>query len=479
VAAGENPLKRALAASAQVPAIQGDSASPAAWAEWQHERLKKLESVFSAPGMLDRQKLLDALGSTIRESIASGTSSAVILIDLNKFAEVNAALGPAAGDEVLDLVGRRIVALAADCLSGASSQSPTIGRLDGDHFLIVVPGVKSFGRLAGGAAELVRLLAVTTAVANGSMAISARAAIVQFPAHGLSLTSVLGRGFRLLNGAARTKSDGVAVSEPETAQLLSTIDLDRDLTAALSTDQLSLALQPKVQVTTGLVRGAEALVRWNHPRHGPLPPLQFIEAAERTGLIFDLGLRVLRDACRISNSLSGNGQGFSIAVNVSPRQLAHPHFLSSFLETIDRESAAPETLAIEVTESAAMTGGESLLESLRSLRRCGIGIAIDDFGTGFSNLASLSALPADTLKIDRSLVTGVDQGEKAGALLDIPVQLGRALGLTTVAEGVETTEQYRRVSDLGCDLVQGYFTGRPVSPVQFMDLYLGKMQRDS
>jgi EAL domain-containing protein (putative c-di-GMP-specific phosphodiesterase class I) len=126
-----------------------------------------------------------------------------------------------------------------------------------------------------------------------------------------------------------------------------------------------------------------------------------------------------------------------------------------------------------------MTGGESLLESLRSLRRCGIGIAIDDFGTGFSNLASLSALPADTLKIDRSLVTGVDQGEKAGALLDIPVQLGRALGLTTVAEGVETTEQYRRVSDLGCDLVQGYFTGRPVSPAQFMDLYLGKMQRDS
>jgi EAL domain-containing protein (putative c-di-GMP-specific phosphodiesterase class I) len=289
------------------------------------------------------------------------------------------------------------------------------------------------------------------------------------------VTTVLGRAFRLINGVARTKADGVALSEPETIGFMSAVEIDRDLTAALSTGQLSLALQPKIEVATGLVHGAEALVRWTHPKYGPLPPSAFIETAEKTGLIFDLGLRVLRDACQVSNSLARDGRGLNIAVNVSPHQLAHPDFLSSFLETIDRESVAPEALEIEVTESAAMSGGESLVESLRSLRRCGIGIALDDFGTGFSNLASLSALPANTLKIDRSLVAGVDQGEKAGALLGIAVQLGRTLGFTTVAEGVETTEQYRRVSELGCDLVQGYFTGRPVSSTDFERLYLGKV----
>ncbi len=157
---------------------------------------------------------------------------------------------------------------------------------------------------------------------------------------------------------------------------------------------------------------------------------------------------------------------------MSPHQLAHPEFLSRFLEVIDREGVEPQMLDIEVTESAAMMGGERVSDSLHALRRCGIGVAIDDFGTGFSNLASLAALPADTLKIDRSLVTGGDAGGKAGALLDIAVQLGRTFGMATVAEGVETTEQYQHVTGLGCDYVQGYFTGRPVRASEFASYYL-------
>jgi predicted signal transduction protein with EAL and GGDEF domain len=421
--------------------------------------------------MLERQKLLDRLGGTIREAVASGRSAAALLIDLNGFAEINGALGPAAGDEILDLIGRRTAALASESLT-SDSQPITTGRLDGDHFMIIVPNVERFGQLADRAADLASRVGVSLMIGQRAVSVTARAAIVQIPAHGRSVTAVLGRGFRLLNGLARTKTNRVALSEPETAQLISSVELERDLAAALTTDQLSLALQPKLQLNTGVISSAEALVRWEHPRHGALPPPLFIEAAEKSGLIFELGLRVLRDACRVSNGLSRGGRDFGIAVNVSPHQLAHPDFLSSFLETVDRESVAPQTLEIEVTESAAMSGGEALLESLHSLRRCGIGIAIDDFGTGFSNLASLSALPANTLKIDRSLVTGIGQGEKAGALLNIAIQLGRTLGLTTVAEGVETTEQYQRVSDLGCDVVQGYFTGRPVSAGKFKDLYL-------
>jgi EAL domain-containing protein (putative c-di-GMP-specific phosphodiesterase class I) len=322
--------------------------------------------------------------------------------------------------------------------------------------------------------ELMRILAQPFALGGRPLVVSARAAVVQVPAHARSTTSVLGRGFRLLNGAARTRSDGIAFAEAESIEGVSAMMLERDLSAALSKDELFIALQPKVAASTGAVRGAEALVRWHHPTHGSLPPPVFIGAAEKSGLIFDLGLRILRDACRASNGMAAEAEGLSVAVNVSPHQLAHPDFLSRFLEVIDREGVAPSSLEIEVTETAAMMGGERVSDSLRSLRRCGISVAIDDFGTGFSNLASLSALPADTLKIDRSLVTGIDQGGKAEALLDIAVRLGRTFGLATVAEGVETARQYRHVTELGCDLVQGYLTGRPVRATEFAERYLRK-----
>jgi EAL domain-containing protein (putative c-di-GMP-specific phosphodiesterase class I) len=283
---------------------------------------------------------------------------------------------------------------------------------------------------------------------------------------------VLGRGFRLLNTGARAKADGVALSEADAGEGPSMAMLERDLTAALSTDQLFIALQPKVAAATGEVQGAEALARWQHPERGALPPPVFIEAAEKSGLIFDLGLRILRDVCRASNALGDSGGTLKVAVNVSPHQLGHPDFLGRFLEVVDREGVNPGSLEIEVTETAAMMGGERMLDALRALRRCGIAVAIDDFGTGFSNLASLSALPADALKIDRSLVTGGDLGGKAQALLNIAVQLGRTFGLTTVAEGVETNRQLRHVTELGCDLVQGYFTGRPVRSGEFAERYL-------
>ena len=189
-------------------------------------------------------------------------------------------------------------------------------------------------------------------------------------------------------------------------------------------------------------------------------------------MIFDLGLRILRDSCRAAASFSTKERPFDIAVNVSPRQLVHPDFLSAFLAVIDEEGAGPEVLQIEITETALALGGDQVRERLMALKRCGIGIAIDDFGTGFSNLASLSTLPADTLKIDRSLVVGAEEGDKGAALLDIALQLGRTFGMETVAEGVETRRQLDHVTERGCDFVQGYLTGRPVRATEFASRYL-------
>jgi len=303
-----------------------------------------------------------------------------------------------------------------------------------------------------------------------AIAVSARAAIVQLPAHARTLGPTLALGFRLLNHAARSRPDGVAASEDRAAGGFSTLQLEHDLAAALSTEQLFLFLQPKIEIATGRVHGAEALARWRHPARGLIATPDFIEMAEKSGLIFELGLRVLRDACRIAK-LPDIDESQTIAVNVSAQQLSHPDFLSRFLEVVDREGVAPQRLEIEITETAAMTGGERILRSLEALRRCGIGIAIDDFGTGFSNLASLAALPADTLKIDRSLVVGVERGEASRALLDIAVQLGRTLGLKTVAEGVETEAQLSHLARLGCDIVQGYLTGAPVPTAEYAERY--------
>jgi diguanylate cyclase (GGDEF)-like protein len=441
------------------------------WSAWQRERLRGIEELFSGLGGLGRQPLLDALSAAIREAIAEGRSAAVVLLDINDFAEINATWGPDFGDEVLAAVGARIVEFTRERIGGIAA-APPVGRLDADHFAIIMEEMRSLEGLRDDTAELLRELKQPLLVSGQPVALGARAAIVQIPAHGRSLANVLGRGFKLLNNAARTRSDGVAASEADTSAGASTLVLERDLAAALATDQIFLALQPKVAAVTGAVEGAEALVRWQHPERGLLPPLAFIEAAEKSGLILELGLRVLQDVCRAGNALARFGKPMKLAVNVSPHQLAHPDFLPRFLEVIDREGVEPQKLEIEITESAAMAGGEHVRDSLHALRRCGIGIAIDDFGTGFSNLASLAALPADTLKIDRSLVVAGNAGGKPGALLAVAVQLGRMFGLATVAEGVETTEQYQHVTELGCDYVQGYFTGRPVRAGEFASYYL-------
>jgi diguanylate cyclase (GGDEF)-like protein len=461
------------ASSPVPPRADGAEADADAWATWQRERLAGVESGLAGDGLLDRRTLLDQLNRAIREAIASGAPAAAMLLDLNKFADVNGDWGPSIGDEVLLAAGVRIRDfIGARIAPSASGPAPMVGRLDADHFVVIAPSVASFEALRLAGAHLLRELAQPFPVAGRSIQVTARAAIVQIPAHGQSVTGVLGRGFRVLNSAARASGDGIVLSDEDAAAEASAIVLERDLAAALQDDQLSIALQPKVEVASGAVSGAEALARWQHPDLGPVAPQAFVQAAEKSGLIFELGLRILRETCRVSNKLAARGRGIDIAVNVSPRQLERPDFLSRFLEVVDKEGVAPETLAIEVTETAAMTGGERIVESLKSLRHCGIGIAIDDFGTGFSNLASLAALPADTLKIDRSLVTGLDRGGKAGALLDIAVQLGRNLGMRTVVEGVETTEQFQHVTALGCDFVQGYFTGRPVKASEFGDYYL-------
>ena len=461
-------------AASKVEAGAGPSgpASSDAPAAWQAERLSRIEDAFASP-RVERPMLLQRLGAAIRTSIATGAPSAAILLDLNRFAEFNAAWGPIAGDEALAMLRARVAAVAAGAAAEELRSAGIVaGLLDSDHFLVVAPSAPNAESLRRAAARFVTALAEPFMLSGRSASVNARAAIVQIPAHAGSVTAALARGFQTLNGAARSRSDGIAMATQEEAHGIRRQAMENDLAAALNSDQIFIALQPKVQAGSGTIAGAEALARWDHPDRGPLPPLVFIEAAEKGGLIFDLGLRILRDSCKAAASFSTADRPFSIAVNVSPRQLVHPDFLSAFLAVIDEEGAGPEVLQIEITETALALGGDQVRERLMALKRCGIGIAIDDFGTGFSNLAALSTLPADTLKIDRSLVVGAEEGGKGAALLDIALQLGRTFGMETVAEGVETRRQLDHVTERGCDFVQGYLTGRPVRATEFAGRYL-------
>lgn len=463
-----------LAAISAVPSGDACGNPPG---DWRTERLSEIETALTRPGnrlRLDRQDLLRALGASIRTSVATGAPSAAILLDINRFADFNASHGPSAGDEAIAIMRDRIASVAAGAAAEAlRTEAIAAGHLDSDHFLIVAEPAPNADSLRRATTRFIQALGEPFTLAGRHAAVSARAAIVRIPAHAGSVTAVLARGFQTLNDAARAHADGIGVAAAEEIPGMRRQAIERDLAAALDTDQLFIALQPKVHIQTGAVSGAEALARWEHPERGLLPPPLFIEAAEAGGLIFDLGLRILRDSCKAAASFSASGRPFSIAVNVSPRQLVHPDFLGAFLAVIDEEAPGPEALQIEITETALALGGDSVRDSLMALKRCGIGIAIDDFGTGFSNLAALSRLPADTLKIDRSLVVGAEEGGKGAALLDVAVQLGRTFGMETVAEGVETQRQFEHVNARGCDFVQGYLTGRPVRAEEFARRYLG------
>lgn len=471
------PMSAESAPVASMSPVPSGDPSGNASAAWQAEQLSLIETAFDHPSdesRLDRQALLRDLGASIRASIATGAPSAAILLDINGFADLNAAYGPSAGDEAIAIMRGRITSVAADAAAEElRSDAITAGHLDSDHFLIVARSAPNADALRRAAARFVEALGEPLTLAGRHASVSARAAIVRIPDHAGSVTAALARGFQTLNGAARARSDGIAMAAVEEIQGIRRQAIENDLAAALNTDQIFIALQPKVHTGTGAISGAEALARWDHPERGPLPPQIFIEAAEAGGLIFDLGLRILRDSCRAAASFSSAERPFTIAVNVSPRQLSHPDFLGAFLAVIDEEGPGPEVLEIEITETALALGGDSVRESLMALKRCGIGIAIDDFGTGFSNLAALSALPADTLKIDRSLVVGAEDGGKGAALFDVALQLGRTFGMETVAEGVETRRQFDHVSARGCDFVQGFLTGRPVRADEFARRYLG------
>jgi diguanylate cyclase (GGDEF)-like protein len=407
-------------------------------------------------GLGNRMLFSDRLGHALALAERRDEPVSVVFLDLDDFKIVNDSLGHLAGDELLKTIGDRVRV--------AARASDTVVRLGGDEFAFLLegadePGVRRF-------AERIRdTVHEPVSVAGRTIAVNATLGFAVGRA-GESAPDELLRNADLAMYAGKHQGKGRVVAfEPAMYQALADrLELEADLKGALARGELSLAYQPIVEVETGRLIAAETLCRWTHPVRGDVPPGEFIPIAEETGAIREIGRWVLAEACaqlRRWQDAQPGADPVGITVNVSPVQFHHDELVADVRAALERSGVEPGLLTLEITESMLIDRGDAFIAELEELSALGIRIAVDDFGTGYLSLSTLARFPVDVLKIDRAFVEDVERNDESRALVRSIVQMGRSLGLTAVAEGVEGVEQLKTLQDAGCDLGQGFHFARP------------------
>ncbi len=404
-------------------------------------------------GLPNRALLGDRLAAGVRGVARHRTPLALLLIDLDRFKDVNDTLGHHHGDLLLRQVGARMGALLR--------ATDTVARLGGDEFAVVLPGADSAtGTVV--AAKIATALAAPFAVEGRDLTIGASIGIAVCPEHGVDAETLLRRADVAMY-AAKGRGGGHAVYDTTgDGHTLTRLELERDLRVAVAEGGLVLQYQPIVEVSSGAVQGVEALARWPHPTHGFVPPDQFIPLAEGMGLIGALTDWVLDTAIRQGRVWRDAGYALAVAVNVSATTLLDPRLPATIERLLRVHGVAGSALRLEVTESAVMADPARAGLVLARLAATGLGISVDDYGTGCSSLAYLKRLPIDELKIDRAFVRHLVMDEADRTIVASTIGLGHSLGLRVIAEGVEDQATWEALAALGCDAVQGYHLGRPM-----------------
>jgi diguanylate cyclase (GGDEF)-like protein len=379
---------------------------------------------------------------------------AVMLVDLDRFKEINDTLGHASGDLVLREVGVRLRARLAD--------SHTVARLGGDEFAVLVPALPDRDT-AFEVGQLVRAtLGRPLPIEQLELEVTGSVGIALGPDHGSDPDQLLQRADVAMYQAKETHA-GIEVYAPERDQYSPRrLALVGALRTAIEQRKLTLVYQPKIELASGRMVGAEALVRWRHPEHGFIPPDEFIPIAESTALIQPLGQFVLETALDQVRRWHEDGLPLHVAVNLSVRNLLEPTLVDRVAELVARSGVTPGTLTVEITESGVMIDPEAAIAVLWGLRQVGVRLSVDDFGTGYSSLAYLKRLPVDEVKLDKSFVLNMTGDADDAAIVRSTIELAHNLGLQLVAEGVEDQETLELLAALGCDLVQGYHLARPM-----------------
>lgn len=423
------------------------------------DRLAHLAHHDMLTGLLNRLGLERRMSETIALSKAHDRFAAFLYIDLDHFKKINDLRGHACGDKLLKV--------AADRLRNCLAAEDLIARMGGDEFVVVAGELQAADNARVIAARIREALAVPFEVDDQRFRVTASIGVSVYPQDGADYEILLKNADIALYVSKEAGRDTYTVfSNDMTRRVSERIIMESEISDAIIDGQFYLEYQPLVDANTQRVASLEALVRWQHPTRGRVPPLEFITIAERTGQIDEIGAFVIREACRQLGEWQQAGLPLvPIAVNVSSKQLEQRQIVNLIREAIAKAEVPPTMLRIEITESVFMDASDLRVQHLNELRRMGVTVSVDDFGTGYSSLAYLKKLPVDCLKIDRAFVRDIDTSSADEEIVGAIIRVAKGLGMTTVAEGVETARQAQRLRDLGATYIQGFFFSPPVSAV--------------
>lgn len=414
-------------------------------------------------GLANRASLSRLLAHEIEAAADSERGFSLLMLGLDRFRKVNDSLGHSIGDELLSMIGQR--------LKTSAGTHQVVVRLGGDEFALLMIQVDP--QVVGAIArKLIDVVGSPCRVRGNELRMSASIGVAIFPKDGGDEETLMRHADIALHHAKEEGGDTFTIYRDElNHHSVERLAFEAAMSQAIETESLAVDYQPKVSARTGLIEGVEALVRWRHPRLGNIPPMKFIPIAEETGLIVPLGRWVMKKACEQLAEWQRQGlPSISIAINLSPGQFRDPGLLADVGDVLALTGVAPHMLELEITESMLMKDAARTVEMLYDLKRLGIRLAVDDFGTGYSSLSQLRAFPVDTLKIDRSFVRGIAEDADDRAIAHAITRMARTLRLHVVAEGVETEAQQQVLSEIGCDLLQGFLFSPGVPAGELEDM---------
>jgi diguanylate cyclase (GGDEF)-like protein/PAS domain S-box-containing protein len=404
--------------------------------------------------LANRNLFRDRMDRAVKAARRTGGRVAVLLMDLDRFKEINDALGHAAGDSLLIELSRR--------LEGVLRASDTVARLGGDEFALLLPDPKVPEDVLAAAERVRAAIEAPVVVQELPLAVEVSIGIALFPDDGQDVETLLQRADSAMYKAKEDNSGLRFYDDASRRHDTARLTLVGELRRALEKRELALYYQPKATLADGEVHSVEALLRWNHPDRGLVLPDDFIPLVQQTGLMKPLTLYVIDEALRQARAWQEEGLQLSIAVNLSNRNLLDVQFPDHVAELLERWDVDPSLLQLEISESTMLADPARTKSVLERLSAMGIRLSIDDFGTGYSSLAYLKRLPVNEIKIDRSFVMNMDESEDDAVIVRSTIDLGRNLGLEVVAEGVESERSWDRLRALGCTVAQGYYLSRPV-----------------
>ncbi|WP_456666839.1 bifunctional diguanylate cyclase/phosphodiesterase [Bradyrhizobium sp. USDA 3240] len=428
------------------------------------ERIEYLASHDSLTNLPNRETFNEMLRHAISAADRHCRQLAVLFIDLDRFKVINDSLGHDAGDMLLVAIAER--------LRGSLRASDVVARLGGDEFVVILEDTTERHDVERIAGDLLVALSQPMQLSGHECHTTASIGIATYPTDGSDVQTLTKNADMAMYLAKEDGKNGFRFFSNEVrAQSIERLTMESALRRALERDQFSLEYQPKVDMATGQISGVEALLRWTHPEIGKVSPGQFIPLAEEIGLIVPIGRWVLKEACAQNMAWQHRGlKAVTMAVNLSPRQFGDPNLLDDIDEALEESGMSPALLQLEVTESMVMRNVTRAVRVLDAIQNRGIRLAIDDFGTGYSSMSLMKQFPIDTIKIDRSFVRDLPDDSEDVAIAQAIISMGKALGMTIVAEGVETSEQQEFLRAHACDEMQGFLFSRPLPPRDLAEL---------